>query len=612
MIDLTIGMACYDDFRGVLYTIQSLKMHHPDVINRCELLVVNNNPDSEQGRQIDAYLDSCGPTEFDWDNVEKIADTNVSYITDWKRYQFARVTKVRGGEKVGTSFPRDQVFRLAAGRIVMCIDAHVLLPTGAIESLLRFYAENPNFDGLVQGPMLYDQLATQAGSFTDTWGAEMWGQWQPEAGARDKNGPPFEIQSMGLGLFACKKDEWLGFNPMFEGFGGEEWYIHEKYRKHGKQCLSLPALRWWHDFSNRQRTYPLKRDYKVRNYIIGHLENGTPMDRLREHFKQSGLTDEQFDRMVEEVRQGMGSNIGPFPTIEAAYQDAIKNSPDIGEHIPTLRELASKVNHITEFGVRTGYSTAGLLAGLAGRPGTVMRSYDINPSPDVDRLRGVAGCDFAFQNSDVLTVDIDLTDLLFIDTLHTGIQCAKELGRHYAKVRRFLVFHDTVTFGEAGECGGQGLLFAIRGFLMRHPEWKVIRHDTNNNGLTVLSRNPEDFPATPIEIPKGGAILPQYVDGPGTELKEIITSLGVEKKQNCGCDGLLNEMNMHGVAGCRKNFWRLVGTLKDNAEGYGWGSFMQAGFWAVWTGLAWSVNPLDPFPGMITEAIRRAEAKGLR
>jgi hypothetical protein len=51
-----------------------------------------------------------------------------------------------------------------------------------------------------------------------------------------------------MGVFSCRKGAWPGFNPMFRGFGGEEGYIHEKFRQAGGRCLCLPWLRWTHRF----------------------------------------------------------------------------------------------------------------------------------------------------------------------------------------------------------------------------------------------------------------------------------------------------------------------------------------------------------------------------
>ena len=47
---LTIGTACYDDFDGVYFTVTSLLLHHADVMDQCEIVVIDNCPQSEQGR----------------------------------------------------------------------------------------------------------------------------------------------------------------------------------------------------------------------------------------------------------------------------------------------------------------------------------------------------------------------------------------------------------------------------------------------------------------------------------------------------------------------------------------------------------------------------------
>ena len=606
MPKLSIVMACYDDFRGLLWTIQALKTHGR-VLADVELVVLNNNPLSKDGQSITNFVNGQSVAKG---AAVKQSETDKGFLTDWDQWQFHSVKVVDASQKTGTAYPRNLGFSVASGEIVMCIDSHVVLLPGAIDAVLKFYRENPDFDGLVHGPMLYDQYASHASSMTDTWGAEMWGQWQADEQARDPDSPPFEIQAMGMGLWACRKDAWLGFHPGMEGFGGEEWTIHEKYRKHGRKVLCLPKLRWWHDFSDRPRAYPLKREHKIRNYLFAMVEIGLPTDRMKAHFASDSFPMERLDQIEAEVRAGMGSNIQPYSTMEDAYREASEKPSDINEHIPRLRELASKVRHVTEFGVRTGVSTAGLLAGPAGREGTKLCSYDINPSPDVDRLRGVAGCEFVFTQGDVLSVDIETTDLLFIDSLHTGERVSKELARHAGKVRQFIAFHDTQIYGETGEDGRAGILHAIRGFLATHPQWRCIESRGNNHGFMVLSRDPSDFPNPPVPVPTGPMIVTAPEQGVGSEFKEIVAGLGFQPSPGCGCNSLMQQMNRAGVAGCRKSFFTFVGQLKDNGSGYGWGSMLQAAFWAAMTGLAFKVNPLDPIPGLFEEAIRRAEVKG--
>jgi hypothetical protein len=93
-----------------------------------------------------------------------------------------------------------------------------------------------------------------------------------------------------------------------------------------------------------------------------------------------------------------------------------------------------------------------------------------------------------FQQADVLAVDIEETDLLFIDTLHVYEQLQEELRLHAGKVRRYIVLHDTMTFGERGEVQGRlGLRPAVEEFLAQGTFYVKDRYE-NNNGLTVLER----------------------------------------------------------------------------------------------------------------------------
>jgi hypothetical protein len=66
----------------------------------------------------------------------------------------------------------------------------------------------------------------------------------------------------------------------------------------------------------------------------------------------------------------------------------------------------------------------------------------------------------------------------------------KVLNRHANKVRKYIAFHDTYTFGLRGEDGKdkKGLLSAIIEFLIENKNWRFKIYKTNNNGFTVLER----------------------------------------------------------------------------------------------------------------------------
>tara|TARA_Y100000034_G_C6853377_1_gene387434 strand:- start:610 stop:1278 length:669 start_codon:yes stop_codon:yes gene_type:complete len=195
------------------------------------------------------------------------------------------------------------------------MDSHVLLDVGGLQAFMDWYEATTSVrDDLFTGPMVYPNLETYSTHMTDTWGAGMWGQWASSPAGKLKRhtirngdtvsvgvdcGPPFEINAMGLGLFAARKDSWLGFNPKFKDFGGEEFYIHTKYRQHGRKCWSIPQLRWMHRF-NQTVAYPASIESRLHNYVIGLTELGLPLEPAINHF--TGFMEEiVVERIIQEA-----------------------------------------------------------------------------------------------------------------------------------------------------------------------------------------------------------------------------------------------------------------------------------------------------------------------
>jgi hypothetical protein len=172
-----------------------------------------------------------------------------------------------------------------------------------------------------------------------------------------------------------------------------------------------------------------------------------------------------------------------------AFEFSTRKPSDINEHLPMLYFLAQQCHHVTEFGVRTGESTLAFLHGLQARPAT-LRSYDINDQFGVHKTMAPhTTADWTFSICSTLAISpIEPTDLLFIDTLHRYDQVAGELALHGDAVRRWIVFHDTETFGTVGDDGGDGINRAIDEWLALRPEWRIVYRTHRNNGLTVIER----------------------------------------------------------------------------------------------------------------------------
>ena len=166
------------------------------------------------------------------------------------------------------------------------------------------------------------------------------------------------------------------------------------------------------------------------------------------------------------------------------YRLARDTPSDINEHIEVLRTLADSVEHVTEMGTRTGVSTRAFLSS-----DVTLRAYDLFLDTYVSEL-----FDLAQKEGKVLETEIDETDLLFIDTWHCYDQLFAELTKHAPKVKKYIAFHDTQTYGTRseefmGRVGSNGLLPAIIHYLIENPNtWQFKIHRTNNNGLTVIER----------------------------------------------------------------------------------------------------------------------------
>jgi hypothetical protein len=254
---LTIGLLTFDDFDGVYFTVQAMRLFHPEAMDEVEFLILDNRADSTHGAAVARFA---------------------KWIKEPVRY-------LPVADAQGTAL-RDRIFALAATPYVLCVDCHVLLAPGALRRLIDFFDTGRDGGNLLQGPLLFDDLRNVATHFEPVWRSHMWGIWATDPRGAGADDEPFEIPAQGLGLFACRKDSWLGFNPAFRGFGGEECYIHQKFRQAGRKTLCLPFLRWAHRFERPAGVpYALRLEDRVHNYWLGHRELGLDPAPVEEHFK---------------------------------------------------------------------------------------------------------------------------------------------------------------------------------------------------------------------------------------------------------------------------------------------------------------------------------------
>lgn len=188
------------------------------------------------------------------------------------------------------------------------------------------------------------------------------------------------------------------------------------------------------------------------------------------------------------------------------YEELCKTPSDINEHLPTIKKYASECDSVTEMGTRFVVSTWALVEATPKK----IFCYDIKldffleGKLNIEEVCESKNIDFKFIEADTLKVQIENTDLLFIDTLHRYEQLFGELNRHAKDVNKYIILHDTVTFSDVDEFIYQhasdiiktkqtekvGLKMAIDDFLETEngSEWEIHEVYTNNNGLTVLKK----------------------------------------------------------------------------------------------------------------------------
>jgi len=180
--------------------------------------------------------------------------------------------------------------------------------------------------------------------------------------------------------------------------------------------------------------------------------------------------------------------------LELLYRNLCRQESDIYLHLPVLRAYAADCRHVTEFGMRTGVSTAAL---LAAQP-DILTTHDVNLNANVarylTRIRGRTVF-FALENDVVKMPPMGETEMLFIDTLHTYRQMRAELDLHGNRAAKYLAFHDWVTFAWKDEVPGKepgtkrGIRLAIEEFMAENRHWKISAEYKENNGLLVLERS---------------------------------------------------------------------------------------------------------------------------
>jgi len=197
--------------------------------------------------------------------------------------------------------------------------------------------------------------------------------------------------------------------------------------------------------------------------------------------------------------------------INSKFEEVSNNPSEINEHVQTLYEYTTKCNSVVECGIAgvvSSYAFANGLRNKANHSYTIVSENNTKNIESFLELCKKENINTHFINEANLKCDPIETDLLFIDTWHVYGQLKRELTHWHESVKKYIIMHDTTSDEWLGETIrmksdaeeqsklsgipieeiNKGLWPAIDEFLKEHPEWIIEKRYTNNNGLTILSR----------------------------------------------------------------------------------------------------------------------------
>jgi len=288
-------------------------------------------------------------------------------------------------------------------------------------------------------------------------------------------------------LVALKLLWWLG--------AGEIYLLGADFKMSVDQTnnYAFPQYRSSGSIRNNNRTY------KILNDRLSAIRPAMEASGCRVYncYEDSALKSFDYLPFEEAVMRATGKCSKPIVTenmyevkpmkIKLLYTRAFTDKTDINQHIELLSRLASLCDSVTEMGTHLGSSTA---AFAFGRP-KVVNTYDKTPSPVFKEVQEAAkeiGVNVRHFVNDSQETDIPETDLLFIDTPHTYSRMKADLNKHASKAKKYIVLHDTTTYGDNGEGKEEGVWRAIAEFLKANSDWRLQMYLTNNHGLTVLEK----------------------------------------------------------------------------------------------------------------------------
>lgn len=259
----------------------------------------------------------------------------------------------------------------------------------------------------------------------------------------------------------------------------EEKSVDLKLNHHGSASIPNNNLRWEFDNIHLPRT----KDYYKKKWNNPQLHTGFPVNNTWP-FERS---EEKFyiDYSQRKKPHKYFSTVKDLPKAYEKFEEIKVTKSDIYQHLEKVFQLTLGCNIAVCLGLARGEAAFALALSC-----NKVFVLDENPSSEIETIVS----EYFTNKFKVLRqnthepIEFDEIDVLFIDSIHTAETVKNELIAHAHKVKKYIIFHDTYTFGNIGEDGGEGILEPIANFMLENEEWKVISTENINNGMIILAK----------------------------------------------------------------------------------------------------------------------------
>lgn len=178
--------------------------------------------------------------------------------------------------------------------------------------------------------------------------------------------------------------------------------------------------------------------------------------------------------------------------LDEMYNTVCRTSGPLSKHCPKIYEIAKKCHHITELAIKTDEVAISILATKPSK----FHIYRENKAPLEEIKKKIEkivpkNTELKLYLGQSLDLQIELTDMLVINTFHAATRLKTELLKHAGNVNRYIVFPSIYAFAKRGEDGSvPGPVDAILDFIKENPEWSICYKTKRSSGIIIIERSP--------------------------------------------------------------------------------------------------------------------------